>query len=220
MCVRTAAICALVLSAISERPVLEARFIGNMAFAITDGSVTLMTDFPYESGYSRYMTYPPEEIRSTTPTTLSLITHRHGDHWKPSLFAQTDWQVAGPNDVIASAPAHRVVPLTEPRTVFGPIEIEPIATPHADVGHYSYIVTWHGKRLYFSGDTESSASLRAAKNLDVAFISPWIYRAVVRNNHFVDARRIVIYHHESGERIPECREPCVVPRQADSIPIW
>jgi L-ascorbate metabolism protein UlaG (beta-lactamase superfamily) len=135
------------------------------------------------------------------------------------LFAKTDWKVAGPNDVIASVPAHRVVPLSEPRTTFGPIEIEPIATPHADVGHYSYIVTWHGKRLYFSGDTESSASLLAAKNLDVAFVSPWVYRAVVRNNHLVDARRIVIYHHEAGERIPECREPCLVPRHGQTISI-
>src|SRR5918994_1696484 len=126
MCVR---LCALMLYTVSQRPVLQARFIGNMAFAITDGSVTLMTDFPYESGYSRYMTYHPEEIRSTTPTTLSLITHRHGDHWKPVLFAKTDWKVAGPNDVIASAPAHRVVPLSETRTTVGPLEIERIETP-------------------------------------------------------------------------------------------
>lgn len=209
----------MALVALAQRPVLEARFIGNMAFAISDGTVTLMSDFPYESGYSRYMTYAPENIHSTTPTTLSLITHRHGDHWKPALFAKTNWQVAGPNDVIASAPAHRVVPLTETRTTFGPLEIERIETPHADVGHYSYIVTWHGKRMYFSGDTESSASLRAAKNLDVAFISPWIYRAVVRNNHVVDAKRIVIYHHESGESIPECRDRCSMPRQGDTIVI-
>jgi hypothetical protein len=29
---------------------LEIRFIGNMAFSITDGKTTLLTDFPYRSG--------------------------------------------------------------------------------------------------------------------------------------------------------------------------
>ena len=209
---------ALTLFSWSQRPVLEARFIGNMAFAISDGRVTVMTDFPYESGYSRYMTYAASEIRSSTPATLSLITHRHGDHWKPELLVKTDWQVAGPIDVVAAVPAHRVLPLTGP-TMFGPVRIEPIATPHARIGHYSYIVTWHDKRLYFSGDTEDAASLLEAGSLDVAFVSPWIYRAALRSGRALDVKRIVIYHHESGESVPECRERCVVPVQGDTLTI-
>lgn len=38
---------------VQPRPTLEARFVGNMAYAITDGTTTLMSDFPYQSGYSR-----------------------------------------------------------------------------------------------------------------------------------------------------------------------
>src|SRR5687768_1471826 len=155
---------------------LEARFIGNMAFAITDGRTTLMTDFPYQSGYSRYMTYDPKMVRSATPT-LSLITHRHGDHWERSLFTATDWKVAGPADVTLGFPPSRVVPVAGGGS-FGPIGIEAIETPHASLGHYSYIVSWHGRRMYFSGDTESPDSLLAAKNLDVAFVSPWLYDAI------------------------------------------
>ncbi len=34
---------------------LQAQFIGNMAFAITDGKTALYTDFPYESGAFGYM---------------------------------------------------------------------------------------------------------------------------------------------------------------------
>jgi hypothetical protein len=65
----------------AQPPSLAARFIGNMAWAITDGSLTLMTDFPYDSGAVRgYLTYDASEIRSATAETLSLITHRHGDH--------------------------------------------------------------------------------------------------------------------------------------------
>jgi L-ascorbate metabolism protein UlaG (beta-lactamase superfamily) len=203
----------------SERPRLDARFIGNMAFAITDGRVTLMSDFPYESGYSVYMTYPSSEIRSPTAMTLSLITHRHGDHWDAGLFTGTNWKVAGPADVTASAPADRVVPLAQ-RTTFGPVSIERIETPHARIGHYSYIVTWHGRRMYFSGDTESTKSIAAAKNLDVAFLSPWLYQSARQAGIRIDAKRVVIYHHQSAdERVPGCDTGCVVPRQGETIRI-
>jgi L-ascorbate metabolism protein UlaG (beta-lactamase superfamily) len=212
------AILAILVSASAQRPALEARFIGNMAFAITDGAVTLMSDFPYQSGYSRYMTYQPAEIRSTTPSTLSLVTHRHGDHWEPALFNGTNWQVAGPADVTAPVPADRVIRLAA-HTAFGPIAIERIETPHAGIGHHSYIVTWHGRRLYFSGDTESSDSLAAARNLDVAFVSPWLFRSMVKRGIRIDAKRVVIYHHTSGERVAECSAGCVLPRQGDTIQI-
>lgn len=218
MLMKPALVSLAVALSVVQPPALDARFIGNMAFAISDGQVTLMTDFPYQSGYSRYMTYPPSEIRSATAATLSLITHRHGDHWEPALFAKTTWQVAGPKDVIAAAPAHRIVPLARD-TRFGPIAIEPIETPHARIGHYSYIVTWHGKRLYFSGDTESPDSVLAAKQLDAAFISPWIHRSVLQKGAVIDAKRIVIYHHESGERVDSCVAPCVVPRQGETLTI-
>jgi L-ascorbate metabolism protein UlaG (beta-lactamase superfamily) len=195
---------------------LRARFIGNMAFAIDDGTTTLMTDFPYQSGYSVYMSYGTDQIRSDTPRTLALITHRHADHWERSLFDRTDWLVAGPADVVRSVPATRVVPLT-PRATFGPLQIEAIETPHANVGHYSYVVTWHGRRLYFSGDTESNAHLTTVGKLDAAFISPWLYRSALERGVTIDARRIVIYHHASGEQVPECRGNCSVPRQGDTV---
>jgi hypothetical protein len=59
----------------------------------------------------------------------------------------------------------------------------------------------------------------AAKNLDVAFLSPWIYRSLVKSGAMPDARRIVIYHHQAGEQIPGCTNRCVVPKQGDVIRI-
>ena len=206
------------LSAVAQRPALEARFIGNMAFAITDGILTLFSDFPYESGYSRYMSYPAGEIRSMTRQTLSLITHRHRDHWTPALFEKTAWSVAGPADVVSTLPPARVVPLSAGAT-FGSLQIDPIATPHDKVDHFSYVVTWHGRRLYFSGDTESADHLVALKNLDTAFVSPWLYRAVLARGQRIDARQIVIYHHEAGQSVSECRAGCVVPKQGDTLTI-
>jgi L-ascorbate metabolism protein UlaG (beta-lactamase superfamily) len=197
---------------------LHGRFIGNMAWSISDGLFTLMSDFPYDSGaVSGYMTYDAAaEVKSPTAQTLALITHRHGDHWSPTLFAKTNWRIVAPRDVTATLPRDRVVPVS-PRFPYGPLRIDAIETPHANIGHYSYVVAWHGKRLYFSGDTASPAHLIALKNLDVAFVSPWLYRAVLKNASRVDAKRVVIYHHEPNEGVPECRSGCYLPRQGESL---
>lgn len=216
------AIACVLLVVHTEQPVqgpkLDARFIGNMAVAITDGKTTLMSDFPYRSGYSRYMTYDPAEIRSATAATLSLITHRHPDHWEPSIFEKTNWSVAGPDDVVAGIAASRVVAL-KPSATFGAAQIEPIQTPHAGIGHYSYVVTWHGRRLYFSGDTESPDHLIRLGNLDVAFVSPWLLRAVLKAGGRIDAKQVVVYHHMPGETVPQCAAGCTLPRQGQTIPI-
>lgn len=200
------------------QPELQARFIGNMAWSITDGTFTLMSDFPYDSGaVSGYMTYDAAtELRSPTRDTLSLITHRHGDHWSPSLFPKTGWMVVGPRDVTAAMPQDRVVAVS-PRFPYGPLRIDAIETPHANIGHYSYVVEWHGRRLYFSGDTESPDHLIALKGLDVAFVSPWLYGAVVKRGARVDATRVVIYHHQPGEAVPHCQAGCYLPRQGESL---
>lgn len=201
-----------------ERASLQARFVGQMAFAITDGAVTVMTDFPYQVGYVDAPPYSPAELSGGGPSTLALITHRHQDHWEPALFAKTTWKVAGPEDVTSGLPADRVVAL-KGETTWGPVQIEPLETPHARIGHYSYIVSWQGKRLYFSGDTDDARSVILAKNLDAAFVSPWMYRTVMKVGRRIDAKRVVIYHHEAGQQIPGCDAGCLVPKQGDTIPI-
>jgi L-ascorbate metabolism protein UlaG (beta-lactamase superfamily) len=218
---RTAAyvLCGVALLGAAQRPpALEARFIGNMAFAISDGALTIATDFPYRSGYSGYMTYSSAELQALNRSILALITHRHADHWERDLFAGTDWKIIAPPDATRGLDDARVVPLSSPIT-FGPVRVEPIRTPHANVDHYSYVVTWHGRRLYFSGDTESPDHLRVVKDLDVAFMSPWLDRSVLRGGLTLNAKRIVIYHHTAGERVPECGRGCTLPRQGERLPL-
>ena len=203
-------------------PALQARFIGNMAYAITDGTVTLFTDFPYESGYSVYMEYDPREIRSPATEAIALVTHRHRDHWDPGLFARTDWRVVAPADALADVPAARILralPVVPARVTLtsGPIAIEALPTPHANIGHYSYLVTWHGRRLYFTGDTDSPDQLLAMRNLDVAFVSPWLYERAARGGRRIDATRVVIYHQTADDRIPGCRDRCRVPSQGETL---
>jgi L-ascorbate metabolism protein UlaG (beta-lactamase superfamily) len=196
-------------------PALQARFIGNMAVAITDGTTTVITDFPYQSGASGYMTYPASEIRSSTAVTIALITHGHADHWAPALFERTAWKLIGPRDVASTVAADRRL---DPRALAAPnLRIDPIATPHAGVGHDSYLVTWHGRRLYFTGDTESLDALVAANDLDAAFVSPWLFREALARGRTIDARRIVIYHHRAGETVPQCTGSCETPRQGDTL---
>ena len=201
---------------------LEARFIGNMAYAISDGRTTLFTDFPYQSGYSVYMDYDAAEIRASTPRVLALITHRHGDHWDRGLFEKTNWLVIAPVDAIGDVPVARVVralPVAPARstTAFENLTIEAIPTPHANLGHYSYLVTWLDRRLYFTGDTEDASALLAAKNLDVAFVSPWLFARTQKSGRQIDARRILIYHQTVGDKVPGCVAPCSVPTQGQTL---
>jgi L-ascorbate metabolism protein UlaG (beta-lactamase superfamily) len=197
-------------------PVLRARFIGQMAFEISDGTTTLMTDFPYQAGYVGAADFAPREIVAGTAETLALITHKHPDHWEPSLFRHTKWKVLGPADATSAAPADRIVPLSS-RVAFGSAVIEPLETPHARIGHYSYLVTWHGRRLYFTGDTDNSERLLATKNLDVAFVSPWLYQSIAKSGGRIDARRVVIYHHSRDQQVAGCRDACVVPRLGETL---
>jgi Xaa-Pro aminopeptidase len=187
-----------------------------MAFAVTDGETTLYTDFPYESGYSGYMTYDFAAVPKAKDS-LCLITHGHRDHFDAGLLAKMSCRVVAPADAAATLPADRVLPLA-PRIAFRGIEIQPVETPHARIGHDSYLVTWHGARLYFTGDTDSTDALLAQRDLDAAFVSPWLLEAVANRNATIDARRVVVYHHRAGERAPDAPNR-VVPRQGDAIRI-
>jgi L-ascorbate metabolism protein UlaG (beta-lactamase superfamily) len=205
------------------RTLLEARFIGNMAYALSDSATTLFTDFPYESGYSVYMEYDTAAIRSSTQRSLALITHRHRDHWDQALFDRTNWRVVGPEDAVATvAPARvvRALPVASAPSsvVFDGITIDALPTPHARIGHYSYLVTWHGRRLYFTGDTDDAEQLLATKNIDVAFVSPWLFQRTLKSGRRIDARRIVIYHQTVDESsVPGCSGTCSVPKQGDTL---
>ena len=91
------------------------------------------------------------------------------------------------------------------------ITFRPLATPHASLEHYSYVVEWRGLRLYFTGDTEDTASLLAARELDVAFVSPWLLRTVQKQGRRIDARHIVVYHHRDAETVVEIQDRIVPP---------
>jgi L-ascorbate metabolism protein UlaG (beta-lactamase superfamily) len=205
----------LALAAAPAATGLKATFVGNMAVYVTDGRVALVTDFPYESGYSGYMRWSGDPL-PPGPKPLCLITHSHRDHFLPALAAETCGRVLGPRDVEA---ATRVAALgMDPEVRWNGILIRPLATPHAGLEHYSYIVEWNGARLYFTGDTEDLSALLAARDLDAAFVSPWLLRAAAQRGARVDARTVIIYHHRDDETPPP-GQGRLVPKQGQTIDI-
>jgi L-ascorbate metabolism protein UlaG (beta-lactamase superfamily) len=118
------------------------------------------------------------------PADLILITDIHGDHMDPKMLSQ----VAKPGGVIVAPPAvaetvknATVIRNGETKTV-GPFTIEAVPMYNLKRGPEpgklfhdkgrgnGYIVTYGGKRFYFSGDTEGTPEMRALKNIDVAFV--------------------------------------------------
>lgn len=206
----------LLISGFLHAQELEFKFIGNMAFSITDGKVTMFTDFPYESGAFDYMKYDLNSV-PIPENSVCLITHKHLDHWVPKLFVELKHpKLIGSPDVTVGIDPGRIIPLKGLTAEYQGINVEAIETPHVNLKHYSYIVTWHGIRMYFTGDTEDTKALLAAKNLDVAFISPWLSRKLLKDGTGVDAKKIMIYHHAVGEEVPIPKN-AVIPKQGETF---
>jgi len=206
-------------AAAGEEPgVLEFTFVGNEAFLITDGEITLATDFPYRPGFMSYMKYDFEAVRPRG-VVLCLLTHGHFDHFDFVIFRNHSWAIIGPASVAYGQTGYdaTVVDNEDPIT-WETITVEPHATPHANMGHYSYLVTWHGVRIYVPGDTELTGPILAAKDLDVAFVTPWLLNNIREKGARIDAKRVVVYHHRSGEKI-EPYQDCVVPAQGYTFEI-
>jgi pimeloyl-ACP methyl ester carboxylesterase/L-ascorbate metabolism protein UlaG (beta-lactamase superfamily) len=196
----------------TQAPTLSLALVGNAAIHITDGKVMLVTDFPYRSGAFGYMEYAREQVW-TGGNVVSLITHRHEDHVAIETLKTLNWRVVGPQEVTTQLPAGAIVAANAASTIDPALKIDALRTPHADVEHYSYVVEWHGRRFYFSGDTEDPSSALNQQGLDIAFVTPWMLKAIASNGRRLDAARVVIYHHQTGERVPLCTAPCELPAQ-------
>lgn len=219
MRIRLLCICALVLlgtAAVAQTPPLDITFIGNEAVAVTDGRLLLVTDFPYRSGAFGYMTYDRSVLDPAGRSVVLLITHRHDDHFDPRALRDSSWRVLAPDEVSSKLPRGVALRLDSVVTI-GSATIRPIVTPHhkGAVEHQSYLLEWAGRRLYFVGDTEDPSALLAQRNLDVAFVTPWLWKAARQRNARIDARQVVIYHHETGETVPGCSGTCRVPAQGE-----
>jgi L-ascorbate metabolism protein UlaG (beta-lactamase superfamily) len=115
---------------------------------------------------------------------LILITDIHGDHMDPDSIkeiSKANTEIFAPPAVVVTVTTAKPIPNGESKTWQGwTIEAIPAynlkrgPAPgqfYHDKGRGNgYVLTYGGKRFYFSGDTENIPEMRALKNIDVAFV--------------------------------------------------
>jgi L-ascorbate metabolism protein UlaG (beta-lactamase superfamily) len=143
------------------------RFIGNCGLYMSDGSLSVYVDFPYASGAFGYMQYPDTEIDSIRTNATHIFTHRHPDHYSRRLVKKLSGTVYGPWKVKKKRRADLAAPVYSAAD----LSVQTFHTKHRFARHhYSYLITWHGKRIYLSGDTEGAGTIGTMKALDLAFV--------------------------------------------------
>ncbi len=126
----------------------------------------------------------PAKLGDLPKADLILITDIHGDHMDPGSIkdvSKTGTEIFAPPAVVQTVATAKPIANGESKT-WGGWTIEAIPAynlkrgPEAgkffhDKGRGNgYVLTYGGKRFYFSGDTEGVPEMRALKNIDVAFV--------------------------------------------------
>src|SRR5207244_11193095 len=115
---------------------------------------------------------------------LILINDIHSDHMDPKILPQISKagaMILAPAAVAGTVTNATVIRNGETKTV-GPFTIEALPMYNLKRGPApgklfhdkgrgnGYVVTYGGKRFYFSGDTEGVPEMRSLKNIDVALV--------------------------------------------------
>lgn len=98
----------------------------------------------------------------------------------------------------------------------GPMAITMLKTKAAQTEHYSYLLQWAGRKIYFSGDTGDTDHLLKLPKVDIAFLSPWLYENAKRADALPSGAKIIIYQHKDNEIIPRCTG-CIIPQKGEFI---
>jgi L-ascorbate metabolism protein UlaG (beta-lactamase superfamily) len=126
----------------------------------------------------------PAKLSEHPKADLILITDIHGDHMDPDSIKEVS--KAG-TEILASPAVVQTVTSAKPiangeTKAWGNWTIEAVPAYNLKRGPApgklfhdkgrgnGYILTYGGKRFYFSGDTEGVPEMRALKNIDVAFV--------------------------------------------------
>lgn len=174
----------------SQSNEIEIKFIGNCGLYLTDGKSNLYIDFPYKSGAYGYMEYDQTEIDSIKENSIFLFTHRHADHYSKKILKQIRSKHNG--RVFGNWNTQNFEKLNN---AIGDFKIETLKTKHRfTYKHYSYLITWHGKRIYLSGDTETAETIATVKNINWAFVPYWIMLDAKEKNLKIDTEKFGIYH--------------------------
>jgi len=174
----------------SQSNQIKIEFIGNCGLHLTDGKSNIYFDFPYKSGAFGYMKYNSNEIDSINENAIFIFTHKHPDHYSKRILKHVLRKRKG-----KAYGNGRTKKFEQLNTSIEDFKIEVFKTKHRfSFKHHSYLITWHGKRIYFSGDTETSETIAKVKDIDWAFVPVWIITDAKEKNISIDAKKFGIYH--------------------------
>lgn len=170
----------------SQTTEIKIKFIGNAGLYLTDGKTNLYVDFPYKSGAHKYMEYDRSELDSIKDNSIFLFTHRHSDHYSKKLLKKLNGKKIGNWNPEELKNLNDSIP---------DFSIEAIRTSHTfTFKHYSYLITWHGKKIYINGDTGDVEPLSKIQDIDWAFVPYWILSNAKEENIKIDAKYFGVYH--------------------------
>ena len=126
----------------------------------------------------------PAKLSGLPKADLILITHIHPDHMDPELIkeiSKADTEILAPPTVVQTVTSAKPMSNGETKTWQGwTIEAVPAYNLkrgpaagqlfHPKGRDNGYVLSYGGKRFYFSADTEGIPEMRALKNIDVAFV--------------------------------------------------
>ncbi len=196
---------------------IRIKFIGNCGLHLTDGKSNVYIDFPYKSGAYHYMTYNTTEVDSIQPNSILLFTHTHADHYSKKAVRK-----AKKSHQVTAYGSWNVKKMGDMNAAIDDFKIEAFKTKHRfTFKHYSYLITWHDKRIFLSGDTESGNLIASIQNLDWAFIPYWILLDCKDKNLKIDTKKYGLYHLYPNQKFTNSSPDKILPlsKQGEIITI-
>ncbi len=126
-----------------------------------------------------------ERYKNSKAPDLIVITHEHGDHLDEATLSGLDLtktELIAPQKVVGQLKNKSFAKITVLQngqsSNFKSIKVEAVGMyniPEETARHKKgvgngYVLTFGGKRVYISGDTDDTPDMRALKNIDVAFV--------------------------------------------------
>jgi L-ascorbate metabolism protein UlaG (beta-lactamase superfamily) len=169
---------------------IKIKFIGNCGLYMTDGNMNIYFDFPYKSGAFNYMEYDSAELDSIKENSIFVFTHKHPDHYASRRMRKVIRKKQG-----QKYGKWNIDMLEQLSDTTADFSIQAIETNHSlSFKHYSYLMTWHGKKIYISGDCETADTILTMTDLDWAFVPTWIVVDAIEKEKEIDAKMIGVYH--------------------------
>jgi len=169
---------------------IKIEFIGNCGLYMTDGTTNIYADFPYKSGAYNYMEFDKAELDSIKENSIFIFTHKHADHFSENNMRKVLKEKEG----LKFTPwkSNKLIKYFES---IPELHIKVFKTKHAfSIKHVSYLITWHGKKIFLSGDTTNAETIGEIKNIDWAFVPYWLLLDARDKEIEIDAKMKGIYH--------------------------